>query len=1323
MVLLTSNLCASNDVTDTVDKIKNYAKNGNHAPQLLDYNKIGIVGVDKENLDAINEKIKRYNFQNLNTKEKIQKAVDAYHQMILACMNIITNYILSSSDFKKNTLPQVDTTKPTITLKGDASITLTQGTVYTDEGATATDDRDGDISSAIVIHNPVDTHTVGLYAITYDVKDNAGNQATQITRTVKISLPKDTTKPVITLNGDASITLMQGTAYTDEGVTAIDDRDGNISSSITVHNSVDINKLGDYTITYDVKDSAGNQATQITRTVSIIEKTLAKLKAELDVLVEGDDINATQKAYEAYNFKTLLNTYEKDFGTEPIEVIKLSKTHPELIKAFAANTFNPNIMHNLESFITDWKKEGKDDELIEKYLNVAFGLSVNAGSSGIHDKISFSYSSQHDVFDYAVVKDMDANIEYFKENSTFFPRVLELNRYPERFKYTYNITGRMEEKYNLSYGERRSMVSWSYFNDYLLINELLKEGIAPESLSLAQRREKKITFDQVNAFLKINNKTPLSWDDPKSPKQAALEYIDANDLTIPDYLMGFSDSDTVKKYRETHLESDTYEQRDGLGEAFGLRPADYKLMSFYELANLHIKLDQIPAKTFDDGKISWPLLKGGVDQEPWHHFALEQSAEKRECEYVAERFFEEDRQKRIDSYPPNSVDESDNFKAQRFITHVEYTKENRKKERKYAKSTWEASKSIYRILQDGGICVRQSILGQHTRNCLGVPAIGRAEPGHRAYAYIANVGNTKYYTEESDQGIFGNMYSDSTINPPYNEFANTVRKDGGEKFAGAIAATVSGDNGFEETLTDALVLERMAVYNPAHAEKYLLEAIKKAPEHTELWYHLAKVYAAQEGAIEKITNLANTYLAKREINRLEPSDAVEDSNNYEVVTAINIMLVARESRASTPDILTAILAFSDDLQTVRRDMLTYRALFDLYRKAFLENNDTDAFLSGTEKLFADFIDNHEEGINSVDADEFLSISPQEYWSGKDINTTATIDKLVDYIFKSTTLSSGFRNDLTSSKFFDRGDAYGYSIELASQCFADDHSLCPEIFAYRTTLDSNSSHLLHDNYMPDAIHSGEEGVSKFTIDVMDDDNNSAKMVVSGAKYNDVGSFFKLNDRTESVRNRTRMYFWIETEDNPDLIAGKKYSSIENTIFSVYMQSEYSMIYEEKIPFRVKDVEWITNLNERNITGGNMFSFEPSEATLGGALYFTSDLDRTLYSDYGGFSWKDDSEANVPVVGDDGEEYSLHIRLRRKLTSDLNCKINKMRKSRSSQSITIEARKEDNPSLPVGVKFTAKSSFALYERLYAYRDTQTNNPTVGRINVFIKDVLFE
>ena len=156
---------------------------------------------------------------------------------------------------------------PVITLLGETEASLELGSTYTDAGATAIDNIDGDITSSIEIVNNVDINTVGTYTVTYNVSDAAGNAATQVTRTVNIT--PDVTIPVITLLGESEVSLELGSTYTDAGATAIDNIDGDITSSIEIVNNVDINTVGTYTVTYNVSDAAGNAATQVTRTVNI----------------------------------------------------------------------------------------------------------------------------------------------------------------------------------------------------------------------------------------------------------------------------------------------------------------------------------------------------------------------------------------------------------------------------------------------------------------------------------------------------------------------------------------------------------------------------------------------------------------------------------------------------------------------------------------------------------------------------------------------------------------------------------------------------------------------------------------------------------------------------------------------------------------------------------------------------------------------------------------------------------------------------------------------------------------------------------------------
>ncbi len=84
---------------------------------------------------------------------------------------------------------------------------------------------------------------------------------------------EDTNAPVITLKGDASMSIFIGETFTDPGYTALDldgkDNESDVTSSVTKTGTVDNTKSGDYVITYSVSDEAGNKSVDVKRTVSV----------------------------------------------------------------------------------------------------------------------------------------------------------------------------------------------------------------------------------------------------------------------------------------------------------------------------------------------------------------------------------------------------------------------------------------------------------------------------------------------------------------------------------------------------------------------------------------------------------------------------------------------------------------------------------------------------------------------------------------------------------------------------------------------------------------------------------------------------------------------------------------------------------------------------------------------------------------------------------------------------------------------------------------------------------------------------------------------
>ena len=97
-----------------------------------------------------------------------------------------------------------------ITLTGSSTININVGDTFTDPGATASYNVDGNITSSISISGSVDTSTAGTYTIAYNVSDAAGNAATVVQRTVI----------VITVVSSYSISNVSGTLVEGNSQTA-----------------------------------------------------------------------------------------------------------------------------------------------------------------------------------------------------------------------------------------------------------------------------------------------------------------------------------------------------------------------------------------------------------------------------------------------------------------------------------------------------------------------------------------------------------------------------------------------------------------------------------------------------------------------------------------------------------------------------------------------------------------------------------------------------------------------------------------------------------------------------------------------------------------------------------------------------------------------------------------------------------------------------------------------------------------------------------------------------------------------------------------------
>jgi surface protein len=171
-----------------------------------------------------------------------------------------------NSNTATRTVNVIDDVAPVLVLNGVTPVAHNAGDDYTDLGVVATDNVDDTSEITITTSGSVNTAVIASYTVTYTATDAAGNAATPVTRIVNVV---DVTAPVITLNGEAVIEHNYGDVYTDAGATAIDGIDGNIDA--TTSDTILIDKIGSYGITYTATDAAGNEAVGVERTVKVVD--------------------------------------------------------------------------------------------------------------------------------------------------------------------------------------------------------------------------------------------------------------------------------------------------------------------------------------------------------------------------------------------------------------------------------------------------------------------------------------------------------------------------------------------------------------------------------------------------------------------------------------------------------------------------------------------------------------------------------------------------------------------------------------------------------------------------------------------------------------------------------------------------------------------------------------------------------------------------------------------------------------------------------------------------------------------------------------------
>jgi hypothetical protein len=175
--------------------------------------------------------------------------------------------------FDLDAVCRVDPGVPTLELDGGRELTLECGVdPWLDPGARAVD-----ACGPLEVHTYNSGHDAygpgpnsraeGTYPVQYIAWTSAGHTVDAV-RSVRVA---DRTPPTLKLLGAVRMTHTCGTGWVDPGVEAWDACYGNVAPTVVTRGYVNGWAPGVYTVRYEVRDSAGNAAPPVSRTVEVVD--------------------------------------------------------------------------------------------------------------------------------------------------------------------------------------------------------------------------------------------------------------------------------------------------------------------------------------------------------------------------------------------------------------------------------------------------------------------------------------------------------------------------------------------------------------------------------------------------------------------------------------------------------------------------------------------------------------------------------------------------------------------------------------------------------------------------------------------------------------------------------------------------------------------------------------------------------------------------------------------------------------------------------------------------------------------------------------------
>ena len=269
----------------------------------------------------------------------------------------------------------------------------------------------------------LNTNKIGTYLVKYKLNLYKDNNIILYRKIIVY----DDEKPVIKLNGEDKITITYGSYYNEEGFSATDNYDGNITNKVIVKDDINTKKNGTYKISYKVSDSSNNVSKVYITVVVTDEKKVSKSPnvTVKDGITYIDGILIVNKEY------SLPKNYNPGVNEEALKNLKQMQADA---KAVGLNI----------PLISGYRSYETQEKLYKKYVlkdgeKNASTYSAKAGNSEHQTGLAFDIGSVDRSFDGT------DEAKWISENAHLYGFIV---RYP---KGKTSVTGYIYEPWHVRY--------------------------------------------------------------------------------------------------------------------------------------------------------------------------------------------------------------------------------------------------------------------------------------------------------------------------------------------------------------------------------------------------------------------------------------------------------------------------------------------------------------------------------------------------------------------------------------------------------------------------------------------------------------------------------------------------------------------------------------------------------------------------------------------------------------------------------------------------------------------------------------------------------